>query len=145
MLSSNGVTLRFGKRVLFEDVTIKFTKNGIYANPCDNACFVWGKSRSGVFDFPHFQLLRYFKQAFISHRIPVVACKQLYIRVFICHRHSDFLCFNVISQWDVPRRAHHAENEVFRQNKSLKILEYQRSLCYNQTTNFRKVAGVWQV
>ena len=26
MLLSSGVTLRFGKRVLFEDVTIKFTK-----------------------------------------------------------------------------------------------------------------------
>ena len=29
MLLSNGVTLRFGKRVLFEDVTIKFTKGKI--------------------------------------------------------------------------------------------------------------------
>ena len=30
MLSSNGVTLRFGKRVLFEDVNIKFTKGNCY-------------------------------------------------------------------------------------------------------------------
>ena len=30
MLISNGVTLRFGKRVLFEDVTIKFTKGNCY-------------------------------------------------------------------------------------------------------------------
>ena len=30
MLLSNGVTLRFGKRVLFEDVTIKFTKGNCY-------------------------------------------------------------------------------------------------------------------
>ncbi len=26
MLNANGVTVRFGKRVLFEDVNIKFTK-----------------------------------------------------------------------------------------------------------------------
>lgn len=30
MLISNGVTLRFGKRVLFEDVNIKFTKGNCY-------------------------------------------------------------------------------------------------------------------
>ena len=30
MLSANGVTLRFGKRVLFEDVNIKFTKGNCY-------------------------------------------------------------------------------------------------------------------
>ena len=30
MLSSNGVTIRFGKRVLFEDVNIKFTKGNCY-------------------------------------------------------------------------------------------------------------------
>lgn len=30
MLNSNGVTLRFGKRVLFEDVNIKFTKGNCY-------------------------------------------------------------------------------------------------------------------
>ena len=30
MLSANGVTIRFGKRVLFEDVNIKFTKGNCY-------------------------------------------------------------------------------------------------------------------
>ena len=30
LLSSNGVTIRFGKRVLFEDVNIKFTKGNCY-------------------------------------------------------------------------------------------------------------------
>ena len=30
MLSTNGVTVRFGKRVLFEDVNIKFTKGNCY-------------------------------------------------------------------------------------------------------------------
>ena len=30
MLSSSGVTLRFGKRVLFEDVNIKFSKGNCY-------------------------------------------------------------------------------------------------------------------
>ena len=30
MLSANGVTVRFGKRVLFEDVNIKFTKGNCY-------------------------------------------------------------------------------------------------------------------
>ena len=30
MLISNGVTIRFGKRVLFEDVNIKFTKGNCY-------------------------------------------------------------------------------------------------------------------
>jgi len=30
MLITNGVTLRFGKRVLFEDVNIKFTKGNCY-------------------------------------------------------------------------------------------------------------------
>ena len=30
MLISNGVTVRFGKRVLFEDVNIKFTKGNCY-------------------------------------------------------------------------------------------------------------------
>ena len=30
MLSANGVTVRFGKRVLFEDVNIKFGKGNCY-------------------------------------------------------------------------------------------------------------------
>ena len=30
MLSANGITIRFGKRVLFEDVNIKFTKGNCY-------------------------------------------------------------------------------------------------------------------
>ena len=30
MLNANGVTVRFGKRVLFEDVNIKFTKGNCY-------------------------------------------------------------------------------------------------------------------
>ena len=30
MLSANGVTIRFGKRVLFEDVNIKFGKGNCY-------------------------------------------------------------------------------------------------------------------
>ena len=30
MLSANGVTIRFGKRVLFEDVNIKFSKGNCY-------------------------------------------------------------------------------------------------------------------
>ena len=30
MLSANGVTVRFGKRVLFEDVNIKFTEGNCY-------------------------------------------------------------------------------------------------------------------
>ena len=30
MLSANGVTVRFGKRTLFEDVNIKFTKGNCY-------------------------------------------------------------------------------------------------------------------
>ena len=30
MLSANGVTIRFGKRVLFEDVNIKFNKGECY-------------------------------------------------------------------------------------------------------------------
>ena len=30
MLSANGITLRFGKRVLFEDVNIRFTKGNCY-------------------------------------------------------------------------------------------------------------------
>ena len=30
MISSIGVTVRFGKRVLFEDVNIKFTKGNCY-------------------------------------------------------------------------------------------------------------------
>ena len=30
MLSANGVTVRFGKRTLFEDVNIKFTKENCY-------------------------------------------------------------------------------------------------------------------
>ena len=30
MLLTNGVTLRFGKRVLFENVNIKFTKGNCY-------------------------------------------------------------------------------------------------------------------
>ena len=30
MLSANGVTVRFGKRVLFEDVNIKFSKGNCY-------------------------------------------------------------------------------------------------------------------
>ena len=30
MLISNGVTIRFGNRVLFEDVNIKFTKGNCY-------------------------------------------------------------------------------------------------------------------
>ena len=30
MLSANGVTIRFGKRVLYEDVNIKFTKGNCY-------------------------------------------------------------------------------------------------------------------
>ena len=30
MIQANGVTLRFGKRVLFEDVSIKFTKGNCY-------------------------------------------------------------------------------------------------------------------
>ena len=30
MLTTNGVTVRFGKRVLFEDVNIKFTKGNCY-------------------------------------------------------------------------------------------------------------------
>ena len=29
MLSANGITVRFGKRVLFEDVNIKFTKGNV--------------------------------------------------------------------------------------------------------------------
>lgn len=30
MINSNGVTVRFGKRVLFENVNIKFTKGNCY-------------------------------------------------------------------------------------------------------------------
>jgi ABC-type transporter Mla maintaining outer membrane lipid asymmetry ATPase subunit MlaF len=30
MLSANGVTIRFGKRVLFEDVNIRFGKGNCY-------------------------------------------------------------------------------------------------------------------
>ena len=32
MLNANGVTVRFGKRVLFEDVNIKFTKRKLLRN-----------------------------------------------------------------------------------------------------------------
>ena len=32
MLSANGVTVRFGKRVLFEDVNIKFSKGNCYGS-----------------------------------------------------------------------------------------------------------------
>lgn len=32
MISANNVTLRFGKRVLFEDVNVSFTKGNCYRN-----------------------------------------------------------------------------------------------------------------
>ena len=50
MLGTSGVTLRFGKRVLFEDVNIKFTKGNCYGLIGANGArkkyihknFVWG-------------------------------------------------------------------------------------------------------
>ena len=52
MLVSNGVTLRFGKRVLFEDVNIKFTKGNCYgligANGAGKSTFL--KILSGEID-----------------------------------------------------------------------------------------------
>ena len=57
---------------------------------------------------------------------------------FSLFKAAQILLFAKFLFRDVPRRAHLAKNEVFWENKSLKRLENQKSLCYNQTTNFRE-------